>query len=460
MQHYKLPPKIKQVLPKQIEAVNTLAPKASSGVYLDMGTGKTLVSTLISLYYKITEGRVVVVIMPPILLGQWEAWLTSITPALKVVTFRGTPKQRAAMSFEGADCILVGIQIFKKEYQRFVRELGPLKLAVPVDEATFIANVGTDAHDKVYDFTSGQVRMMLTGTPANKPGDAYGLIKFVAPGTYRSQRQFENLHVEERDFWGNPCKWRDLDVLHRNLLINSVRVLYEDMFSGTEPPLFDPVEYDLEPDHYKLYRKLAEEELLKLPDGGKIDATSANKLTHALGQIIINYDYFSGDPSKGSAGIDLIEQKLLELGEGKLVVFANYRMTIASICRRLAKYGAVAINSEVSAAQKDRNLQRFVTDPSCRLIVIQFVSGGKGLDGLQHVCHHAMFIEPCQQPRDFHQAVARLARLGQAWRVTVWMAVARRTLQPRAFRNLLVNDGIVNQVVRNAYDLRALIYGE
>lgn len=37
--------------------------------------------------------------------------------------------------------------------------------------------------------------------------------------------------------------------------------------------------------HLKLYRKLAEEELLKLPDGGKIDATQATKLVHALGQI-------------------------------------------------------------------------------------------------------------------------------------------------------------------------------
>jgi superfamily II DNA/RNA helicase len=232
------------------------------------------------------------------------------------------------------------------------------------------------------------------------------------------------------------------------------------MYSDIEEPLMVPIEYDLEPAHYRLYTELAENELLKLPDGGKIEATTANKLRHALGQIIVNWGHFAGDPAKESAPIELVKEKLEELGGKKLVIFADYKLTVRCLVEKLAEHGAVAINSEVSDTQKERNIQRFINDPTCRVIVIQFISGGKGLDGLQHVCHHCLFIEPCQQPRDFWQAVARLKRTGQKNRVMVMLPIANKTVQRRGFKNLLENDTLVNQVVRNKSELRALIYGD
>lgn len=456
--HYRMPGYI-QELDAQVETVNDLAELPNQGLFLDMGCGKTLCATLISLYHKLKWKNVTVVIMPPILITQWAKWLRSITPDLAVVEYRGTPKERAALTFEGADFVLVGVQIFKKDYERFTTYFCSRPYTVIADEATFLSNVSSDSHEKVYEFSLGHPQILLTGTPANKPGDAYGIMKFTAPGTYRNKRHFENMHVEDRDFYDNPKTWMDLETLYKNLQINSKRILFEDIYKDVDTPLFDTVSYDLEPAHYKLYRKLAEDELLQLPEG-KIDATSANKLTHALGQIVVNHDYFSGDPKATSNALNLIEQKLDELGSGKLVVFANYRMSISAIVRKFSAAGARAINSEVTSKQKDLNLHAFMNDPQCRLLVIQFVSGGKGLDGLQHVCNHCLFVEPCQQPRDFHQAVARLKRTGQRKRVVVWMAVASKTLQVRGFKMLLENDATMNQVVRNAYDLRNLIYGE
>jgi hypothetical protein len=71
-----------------------------------------------------------------------------------------------------------------------------------------------------------------------------------------------------------------------------------------------------------------------------------------------------------------------------------------------------------------------------------------------------MFIEPCTAPRDFHQAVARLKRTGQRYKVMVMIAIANGTLQRDKFKSLLDNDTLINKVVRNAVELRALIYGK
>jgi hypothetical protein len=432
-------------------------------VFASGNTGKTLTSTISALYRKLVYGHQTVGIMPPLLVPQWFKWLKSIQPALTVTAYRGTPKERERIVAEGgldADFILVGLQIFKKDYAVFRAHFKDRDFSVIADEANFMSNVETDNHRLVAQFAAGHPLDLLTGTPANKPLDAYGLIKITNPGCYRNLRHFENLHVEERDFFEKPIKWGNLDLLAENLMVNSKRILYEDVFKDIEEPLFVPLEYELDKAHWKLYQKLADEQLLALPDGGKIDATSVNKLTHALGQIVCNHAHFSGDPKATSNAIELVKDKLDELGSGKLVVFANYKMTVRALLEGLKEFGAVGINSEVSSGQKEKNLERFVEDPSCRVIVIQFISGGKGLDGLQHVCHHCLFIEPCQQPRDFHQAVARLKRTGQRKRVWVGLAVAQKTLQVRGFDALLANDTLVNQVVRNATSLRRAIFGE
>lgn len=468
LQHYRFPSEINgrpfNPLPLQIQVINERAPDPNAGFWLDMATGKTFVATACVLYHRIMWGNTAVVIMPPLLVVQWVRWLSLVTDLktgkpLTTTAYKGTPAQRAKLDLD-ADFVCAGVQIFKKDNRRFTEFFQNRPYSLIIDEATLAANVGSDNHDLLFTFSLAHPVLALTGTPANKPGDAYGLMKFSAPGTYRNKKQFENLHVAERDFFGNPAKWRDLDKLHQNLLINSSRVLYQDMYPASETPHFIPLEYDLEPTHHKLYCRLAEDEILKLPDGGKVDGTTAQRLRHALGQIIINYGHFSGDASDVSAGIEMIEETLSELGNGKLVVFADYRMTVRQIVTRFASVGAVAINSEVSETQKQKNLDKFKSDPGCRLIVIQFISGGKGLDGLQHVSNTCMFIEPCQQPRDFHQAYKRLDRPGQTQRVRVLLPIARGTLQVRAFHNLLYNDGVVNQVVRNVVDLRKEIFGE
>lgn len=456
LHHYELPFELKRF---QGEICNELAPNLEQGHYLDMGVGKTVCSTVCALFHKIRNGSRVIVIMPPLLLKQWDVWLRRIKPALKVTKYQGTPAQRKAMTLD-ADFVLVGSQIFKKEYDRFQQFYCDKDYVVIVDEATMVCSIESDTHQKIYDFSLGRPRMLLTGTPMNNPMNGYGLMKFTAPGVYRNLKQFENLHVEERDFFGNPSKFMNLDLLAQNMSINSRRVLLADVNDEMPKVSYIPVDYDLDDKHLKLYRKLAEEELLKLPDGGKVDATSGNRLTHCLNQIIVNYGHFAGDPSLTSVTVKLIEEKLEELGSGKLLVFGHYRMTIAHLTEKLKKYGAVPINSEVSQSKKEKHIDRFINDPSCRVLVAQIKSAGYGLDGLQHVCNHAFYAEACQSPRDFHQSVARLARTGQDKAVQIYMGIAAGTLQVRTFKNLLNNDELVNSVIRNVADLRKAIFGE
>lgn len=461
-QHYEFPAFIKK-RGYQISIINELGQLPRAGYYLDQGTGKTFCSTVAALYKLINGADVVICIMPPILITGWYRWLKQIRAKqgeqLRILPYRGSPKERQAMRLE-QDFILMGMQIFKLDHERFMRALSHKKVVVLVDEATSIKNVSSQNYKKVLSFSAGQQLMALTGTPLTTPIDGYGMTKHVAPSLYRNLHQFENIHVASRDYFGKIEAWKNLPLLAENMKVNSARVLRQEAIKDLPTVLYDPLYYDLDPKHYRLYKELAEEQLLPLQNGGKIDATSVQKLFNALQQIIVNYDYFADDPACISNSIGVVEQVLDELAGQKLVIFAKYRMTNQKLVKLLEqKYGAVAVFGDVAQGQQRKNIDRFIDDPTCQVFIGQPTSAGYGVDGLQTVCSDVLFLELPDVPRDFHQAVARIWRDGLKRMCRVRIAVAEGTMQEARLRALLDKDSLIGEVQRNYQDLRDAIFG-
>lgn len=446
--------------PYQGDTIEELGPLPRAGLYLDPGTGKTFCSTVVALHNKITRGAQTIVAMPPILLVGWEKFLRQISPKLRITVYRGSPKQRLEMDL-GADFVLMSTVIFKKDFDRLDKHFRGKPVTLIVDEATSVKNISSDNHKMVHNFVLNHdcALMLLTGTPLTTPADAYAYIKLIAPGTYRNLGQFEKIHIEERDFFDKPVKWRHLDVLAKNMLINAKRVIKEHVLDQLPPVTYTPMFYELEPKHLKLYNKLAEEQLLLLKDGGKIDATNSSALYNNLQQIVLNYAHFAQEPGARPAGYDLLDEVLDELGDRKLMVISNYRLTNRALTEYLRPHNAVAVFGDIAPAQKDRNLKRFEEDPACRVLVGQPTSVGYGVDGLQAVCSDLLFMESPIVPRDFEQTLARLYRDGQAFNVHCRIAVANQTLQVRLHKSLLDKDDLVTRVQGKFDNLRNLIHG-
>lgn len=471
LQHYEFPDEVAAGVkfrphPLQIGTINTLAPHQTHGEWLGMGVGKTFVATACAFWKTINFGTRTIIILPPGLILQWCRWLRKITKKatgkpVVALAYRGSPKEREELrkQFKDADFVVVGAQIFRKEMDFFLQEFKRDPTCVILDEATLIAWIGTKLHDAVFDFTRGFDVMALTGTPAGKPLKAYGLCKFTNPDAYPSYAYFKTQHVTAFDQFNQPEGFKNLAELQQGLMNNSVRLLYGDMYKGDMEPQFDAAYYELAGAHDRLYGKIAEEKILEMVSGEKIDATTPQRLNHLMNQVVCNWETFNPDPSKPvkSAVYEQIEDMMDEVP--KLVIFAHYKMTVARMGEMLKGYGAVTYNSETSAKQKEDAVARFIKDPSCRIIIIQYRSGGFGLDGLQYVCNYVACVEPCADPDTFHQAIARVKRTGQKKRVFVKIMIASGTCQVRAFKALLNNDDIACQTIRNAYQLRDMIYG-
>ena len=430
-------------------------------IFFTGNCGKTATSIVIVLHKFLTgEATHALVLMPPILIDGWARTIREI-PGLSALEYRGTPAQRKKLAIGSTDFTLMSYDIFKRDFDRIEACLYNHSVVTIADEATALKNIASQNHKKFIEFTSGKPRMLLTGTPLSNPMDGYAYCKMVAPGIYRNKRQFENIHVAARDFmFGNVLEWQHLDLLAENMKVNAARVLRQDVIDDLPEVTYTPIPYRLEGAHYRLYKQLAEEQLLVLSDGGKIDATQSTALYNALQQIVVNYDHFADDPKKRSASFDLIDTVMEELEGKKLIVAANYRMSNNKIFKHLQKYNPRIIYGGNTAKQNSDAVTDFKEDSTVQVLVMQPTSGGYGIDGLQQVCNDVLFIESPIVPRDFHQLVARVHRNGQKQRVNIRIAYALDTIQVHLHGRLLDKDELINTLVRGPEDLRKALYGQ
>lgn len=453
-----------ELRPLQVDIVNNLCQYPRAGYYCEAGTGKTAMSTHQALFYRETSGiRQWLILMPPILLEQWDRWLRSVTclstgKALTTTVYAGTLAQRRDLDLTN-DFILTSYGLLKNDFERLHAHFEGREMGVMADEATAIKNTASDTHKAVALIAENRPFLPLTGTPINKPGDAFAYIKLIAPGVYRNRRQFDRLHVAETDDYGNVEKWCNLDVLAENMKIHSGRLLLRDARRDMKEPLFTPRPYRLDPAHMKLYRRIAEERLVEFEGGKEIDAISASALRSALQQVVINWSEFDENADRRPAVMDMIEEVLEEIGERKLVIAAHFIRTNRYLHSALAKYKAVAIYGEIAKTDKQKAIRAFIENPQCRVILLQPSSAGFGVDGLQHVCSDMLVVEAPTTPTPFQQVVARLDRDGQKEPVHVRVAIATGTVQVGMFRALLDNDELANSVQGGYKDLRRSIYG-
>ena len=193
-----------------------------------------------------------------------------------------------------------------------------------------------------------------------------------------------------------------------------------------------------------------------MPDGDKIDATQVTALYHALGQIVCNWSYFAQDEKLVAECYKMIELVLDEIGSAKLVIFANYKMTNAQIVRR---FGCPGVWGDISAREKDKAVDKFITDDTCRLITMNPRAGGVGIDGLQHVCTDVLYVEPPIAVMHWTQSLSRIHREGQTRPVTVRMLVAMGTIQEHLVSALTEKEDLVNPLQGSKAMLREAIFG-
>ena len=447
----------------QRKALNTAVTFRNLLLPLKVGRGKTPMATWRLLFdalaHDVNQG---VVIVPPSLVVQWQRWLQRIRHVtgggLDVLAYYGTPGQRAAMDLVNPDVIVMSRNIFVKDFKRISNELGSKNnIHVVYDEAQEgLRNISNKIWRYYHQFTSNKRTTLLSGTPVDRPADVYAICKLLDPTIYPTKRKFENLHVGNVDFFGKVTEWKGEELMRENLYKNAV--LIPDSELAELPGLvIQDVPYELGARHRKLYDEFVSEQLLTTDSGQVLDGTETNRMFHALQRFVTCPDRM--DFRSIQAVLHEILWDLYNEDEGKLIIAAYYRDTNQGILEFFQGRGVYAVGcwGDHTREEQRRNLDDFMGNDACQVLVGNWGSFGVGTDGLQQVCSRMVLAELPLTPSRFEQLTGRLDRTGQVNKCIVKCLIAIDTIQETLFTALLGKDDLLQKITMQHTSMRDLL---
>ena len=154
---------------------------------------------------------------------------------------------------------------------------------------------------------------------------------------------------------------------------------------------------------------------------------------------------------KMAAVIDWIKE-FLETDE-KLVVFAINKKVIAELMKHFPT--AARVDGSVTKNKRQKAMDRFQTDPACRLFVGNIDAAGIGIT--LTAASNAAIIQFPWSPGKLSQAADRIHRISQTKRVTIWNIVGVNTIEEKIIETLAKKEKIMIDVLDGGkYDAAAI----
>jgi superfamily II DNA or RNA helicase len=396
----------------------------------DMGLGKTvMVLALLDERRTAQDGphRPSVAVVPRSLVFNWIAEARRFAPQLRVLDYTGP--DRAQASIPDHDLVLSTYGTLRRDAALLSQEEFDY---VILDEAQAVKNAAT-ASSKAVRLLRGRHRLALSGTPVeNHIGDLWSLFEFLNPGLLGTSSAFRRASlVQSRD------GGEDLALVSRALkpliLRRTKEQVAPELPSRTEQTIYCELDESQRHDYDQLrafYRASLQQRVER--DGlarSKMHVLEALlRLRQAASHIGLVNRQKRDAPS---AKFDVLIPHLLEvIDEGhKALVFSQFTELLGLLRERLDEAGVVYEYLDGKTRDRAERVQRFSTDPTCRVFLISLKAGGLGLN--LTAAEYVFLLDPWWNPAAEAQAIDRAHRIGQSQHVFAYRLIARNTVEEK-----------------------------
>jgi SWI/SNF-related matrix-associated actin-dependent regulator 1 of chromatin subfamily A len=124
---------------------------------------------------------------------------------------------------------------------------------------------------------------------------------------------------------------------------------------------------------------------------------------------------------------------MLDNCKRKVLVFAHHKDVIDGLLLQLGQYGPVSLTGETGTKGREMAINRFLTDPTCRVFVGNIQAAGTTITLVAETneVSDVFFVEASYSPMDNVQAASRIHRIGQKDAVQVWFLTAYGSIDDR-----------------------------
>lgn len=398
----------------------------------DMGLGKThqAMAVLAAAAEQCGAQGPFLVVCPTTVVSHWRQKLRDHAPGLTVLPYHGS-ERRLPTALPPRAILLTSYGVLRNDAER----LAAFDFDVVVfDEIQQVKNRETLSH-RAATLLRARMKLGLTGTPIeNDLQELKAVFDLVLPGYLGSDRQFQ-----ER-FATSAAPGQGLPALRRLVSPFLLRRLKTSVLEELPDKIEDVRTCTLSSDQARLYRDALAAKAAPLVEslrrgGSPVPYIHIFALLNVLKQVCDHPALALRRPADyaemASGKWDLFEEILsesLESGQ-KVVVFTQFLGMIDIMERHLRERGVGFATLTGGSSNRGELVDRFNTEPSCRVFLGSLKAGGTGIDlvGGSVVIHYDRWWNAARED----QATDRVHRMGQKRAVQVFKLVTEGTLEER-----------------------------
>ncbi|MBA2306227.1 MAG: DEAD/DEAH box helicase [Acidobacteria bacterium] len=396
----------------------------------DMGLGKTvMVLALLESRRTAQDGptRPSVAVVPRSLVFNWIAEAKRFAPQIRVLDYTGP--DRADTPISDYDLVLTTYGTLRRDAARLSEEEFDY---VILDEAQAIKNPAT-ASSKAVRLLKGRHRLALSGTPVeNHIGELWSLFEFLNPGLLGTSSAFRRASLVQGRDGGE-----DLALVSRALkpliLRRTKTQVAPELPSRTEQTIYCELD-EAQRQSYDELRSFYRTSLLERVEQNGLGKSKMHvleallRLRQAASHIGLVDKRKTDTPS---AKFDVLVPHLLEvIDEGhKALVFSQFTELLGLLRERLDEAEVTYEYLDGKTRDRAERVERFSTDPDCRVFLISLKAGGLGLN--LTAAEYVFLLDPWWNPAAEAQAIDRAHRIGQSRHVFAYRLIAKDTVEEK-----------------------------
>lgn len=448
----------------QRAALDFALPRPATALFMEAGTGKTLVSIRAAEAW--SEGNEatpyrVLVVAPLTLLPSWRREWARWGEVAHYFTIQD--RTGAIGTLEGPDDPSVDIHVVAVNYERAWRMEEHILAWEPdlviADEAHRIKHVGAKQSKCMHRIGAAtERRLLLTGTPVSQsPLDVFSQFKFLDPSVFGPKWiKFRNCYAEMGGYGGyQVVGYRRLEELAEKVHANAYRVTKAEALDL--PPTTDKViPVPMSPEQRRAYAEMKKHALAVIND---VECTAPMAVTQLMRLQQIAGGFVPTDDGSmrqvGDAKLKALRDVAADLlEEGKpVLVFARFTAEVKACLATLMEVAgaAASLDGSTPTDRRGRLVEEF-QDGALKALVCQTSVGGVGLT--LTAADHAIFYSSDFSLVNYEQARARVHRIGQEKPVTYVHLACERSVDEELLDRLRGKQDLAKMVVD---DLREVV---
>lgn len=400
----------------------------------DMGLGKTVQALSFLQFYRNTHRSLkALVVCPTTLMFNWENEIRKFTPDLSHHTHHGADRTRSKEWFESYNIVITTYGTLRSD----IRLLADMNFDyIILDESQAIKNPQSKV-TKAACLLTAKNRLCLSGTPLqNNTFDIYAQMNFLNPGMLGSVEYFRNEFATPIDKFGEQDRKEHLrKLLYPFILRRTKEQVAKDLPEKTETILFCEMQTE-QRDIYEAFRMDYRNKILGVINEQGIQKSQLTILQGLMKlRQICDSPFIMNEPEKypnHSIKLEEIAREITEnIGNHKALIFSQFLGMLALIKEKLRSLDVPFeyFDGSTSAQDREKAINHFQNNESCRVFLISLKAGGVGLN--LTAADYVYIVDPWWNPAVEQQAIDRTHRIGQTKNIFAYRMICKDTIEDK-----------------------------